>query len=140
MSEIKLKDVLPNLILLNMNQIQSLGIMKETMAKKLIQTRVIDSLKIGNKLHVARHELIRYLEAREDTESLDDVIPRPILFNLKEIENYGIIKVNMLKNLIRKNELKATYIGNKAHIARHVLIEYLEKNTIKRLRSEIMNI
>ncbi len=131
---------LPNSILFNLNEIQSLGLIKEDMAKKLIRTRVIESIKIGNKHHVPRYELVRYLEKEEETQSLEDVIPKSILFNLKEIESCGIIKVDMLKKLIQKKELEPTLIGNRLHIARYVLINYLNTNTTKRIRSEVMNV
>lgn len=130
----ELEDVIPKVILFNLSQMQNLGIIKEDMARKLIRNREIESIKIGNKHHVPRYELVRYLEPREDGQSLEDVIPNLILFSLKEIENYGIIKVDMLKKLIQNKELKATFVGTKVHIARHRLIYYLEKNTIKRIR------
>jgi len=61
----------------------------------------------------------------------DSLLPKGILFNLKQIEEMGIIKVSMAKKLIAKYELEAVKIGNKLHISRAVLIHYLEENTIE---------
>ena len=58
------------------------------------------------------------------------LIPQGILFNLKQIEAMNLIKVDMAKKLISKNELEFVKIGNKIHISRDELIRYLEANTI----------
>jgi hypothetical protein len=60
----------------------------------------------------------------------DKLIPQRVLFNLKEIESFGIIKINMAKKLIAKSELEIVKIGNKIHISRDELIRYLKANTI----------
>jgi hypothetical protein len=60
----------------------------------------------------------------------DDLIPKGVLFNLKEIEDMRLIKVDMAKKLIANRELEFVRIGNKIHISRVVLIRYLEANTI----------
>jgi hypothetical protein len=43
----------------------------------------------------------------------------------------NIIKVAMAKKLILKRELEVVKIGNKIHISRAVLIQFLEENTIE---------
>jgi len=60
----------------------------------------------------------------------DKLIPQRVLFNLKEVESFGIIKINMAKKLITKSELEIVKIGNKIHISRDELIRYLKANTI----------
>ena len=62
----------------------------------------------------------------------DVVIPKNIiLFNLRQIEEMGLIKIDMAKKLIAKKELEIVKIGNRVHISRQQLIHYLEANTIK---------
>lgn len=61
----------------------------------------------------------------------DHIIPSGVLFNLKQVEEMGIIKVNMAKKLIGKGEIEVVKIGSKLHISRAVLIQYLEDNTIE---------
>ena len=60
----------------------------------------------------------------------DEIIPKGVIFNLKEIEEMNIIKIDMAKKLIAKNEIEVVKIGNKLHISRSELIRYLEANTI----------
>ena len=62
----------------------------------------------------------------------DVVIPKNIiLFNLRQIEEMGLIKIDMAKKLIAKKELEIVKIGNRVHISRQQLIYFLEANTIK---------
>lgn len=60
----------------------------------------------------------------------DDLIPAGIVFNLVQIEQMGLIKVNMAKKLIANRELEIIKIGNKIHISRQQLIHFMESNTI----------
>ena len=60
----------------------------------------------------------------------DELIPEGIIFNLKQIEAMKLIKVDMAKKLILNGELEFVKIGNKLHLSRAVIINYLEKNTI----------
>ena len=60
----------------------------------------------------------------------DELIPKGVIFNLKEIEEMNIIKIDMAKKLIAQNEIEVVKIGNKLHISRSELIRYLEANTI----------
>lgn len=56
--------LLPNGVLFNLAQLQELKILKTPTAKKLIYAGKLEAIKIGNKLHVSRAEIIRYLEDR----------------------------------------------------------------------------
>lgn len=62
--------------------------------------------------------------------NFDELIPKAILFNLRQIEEIGLIKVDMLKKLIANRELEIVKIGNKIHITRSELIRFLVANTI----------
>lgn len=57
-------------------------------------------------------------------------IPKQILFNLKKIEELGILRIDMAKKLISKNLIEHVKIGNKIHISRVELIRFLQANTI----------
>lgn len=60
----------------------------------------------------------------------DKLIPKGVIFNLKQIEEMGIIKVAMAKKLIYKGKLEVVKIGSKLHLSRTEIIHYLEKNTM----------
>lgn len=62
--------------------------------------------------------------------NFDQLIPNAILFNLREIEEMGLIKICMTKKLIANKELEIVKIGNKLHLSRVELLRYLEANTI----------
>ena len=59
-----------------------------------------------------------------------DIIPNKVLFNLRDIDDLGIIKMDMAKKLISKGVLETVRIGAKLHVSRTVLINYLESNTV----------
>ena len=63
-------------------------------------------------------------------EKYDMLVPQGVLFNLKEIEDMKIIKIDMAKKLIYNNELEVVKIGKKIHISRTELIRFLIVNTI----------
>jgi len=59
-----LDNIIPKGVLFNLGQLQELNILKTPTAKKLIYAGKIEAIKIGNKLHISRAEIIRYLEER----------------------------------------------------------------------------
>ncbi len=61
----------------------------------------------------------------------DALIPKGVLFNLREIEEMKIIKIDMAKKLIEKRAIEIVKIGNKIHISRTELIRFLEEHTIE---------
>lgn len=56
-----LDDVLPPRILFPLKELDSLGILKVSMAKKLLSQKLLESIKIGSKHFIARTEILRYL-------------------------------------------------------------------------------
>lgn len=58
------------------------------------------------------------------------LVPQGVLFNLKQIEEFLILRVDMAKKLIAKGDIEVVKIGNKIHISRTELIRYLEAQTI----------
>ncbi len=62
MNELKVCDeILPQKVLFNLKLIEDIGIAKVSMMKKLIANGEIQIVKIGNKIHVTRIELIRFI-------------------------------------------------------------------------------
>ena len=59
-----LDNIIPKGVLFNLGQLQELNILKTPTAKKLIYAGKLEAIKIGNKLHISRAEIIRYLEDR----------------------------------------------------------------------------
>lgn len=59
-----LDKAIPNFVLFNLAELQELKILKTPTAKKLIYAGKLEAIKIGNKLHISRAEIIRYLEDR----------------------------------------------------------------------------
>ena len=62
--------------------------------------------------------------------NFEELIPKKVLFNLKELEEFGILKIDMAKKLIDNRQLEVIKIGSKRHISRSEIIRYLEKNLI----------
>ncbi len=61
----------------------------------------------------------------------DSILPQGVIFNLKDIDSSGIIKINMMKKLVLKKQIEFIKIGRKVHIARSELIRYLESRTVR---------
>lgn len=55
-------DIVPKGVLFNLAEIQDMNLIKKSMARKIVDQGLIEFVKIGNKIHISRAELIRYLE------------------------------------------------------------------------------
>ena len=62
----------------------------------------------------------------------DKLIPQGVLFNLVQIQDMNLIKIDMSKKLIAQGRLEVVRIGKKLHIPRTELIRYLEESTSAR--------
>lgn len=62
--------------------------------------------------------------------NFEELIPTGVLFSIKDINNMGIIKSDMLRKLIYNRAITVVKLGSKNFIARNTLIDYLEANTI----------
>jgi hypothetical protein len=60
----------------------------------------------------------------------DKLIPEGVLFSIKQIDEMGIIKSDLLKKLIYSRKIEVTKLASKNFISRAALIAYLEENTI----------
>jgi hypothetical protein len=65
------------------------------------------------------------------TTNYEELIPKGVLFSIKEIEEMGAIKNQMMKKLIKQGNIEIVKIGNKNHISRTELIRFLKDNTIE---------
>ncbi|KIM05730.1 MAG: FAD-binding protein [Sulfurovum sp. PC08-66] len=54
--------IIPAGVLFNLKEVEEMRIIKTDMAKKLIAQGELETVKIGNKIHLSRTELIHYLE------------------------------------------------------------------------------
>ena len=64
----------------------------------------------------------------------DELLPKGILFSIKEIDDMGLIKSDMLKKLIYNREIEVVKVGTKNFISRSVLILFLKKNALPALK------
>ena len=55
-------ELIPQGVLFTLKEVENMKIIKIPMAKKLISRNEIEYVKIGNKIHISRMELIRYLD------------------------------------------------------------------------------
>ena len=60
----------------------------------------------------------------------NELLPQSVLFNLRRLEELDILKVDMAKKLIANGAIEIVKIGNKTHVSRTSLIDYLEANTV----------
>ncbi|RXI33617.1 FAD-binding protein [Arcobacter defluvii] len=54
--------LIPEKVLFPLSEVQDIGILKISTAKKMIDKGLLEIVRIGNKIHISRTELIRYLE------------------------------------------------------------------------------
>ena len=66
----------------------------------------------------------------------DVLIPKKVLFSIKEMEELGIVKSDMCKKLILNRKIEVTKLGNKNFISRSEILRFLELNTIITIESE----
>lgn len=62
--------------------------------------------------------------------NFEELLPKGILFSIKEIDAMSLIKSDMLKKIIYNREIEVVKIGKKNFISKQSLIAYLEANTV----------
>ena len=60
----------------------------------------------------------------------EKLLPEGILFSIKQINDMGLIRSDLLKKLIYAHKIEVTKLNSKNFISRQALINYLEANTI----------
>lgn len=68
--------------------------------------------------------------------NFEELIPKKVLFSIKEIADLGIIKSDMCKKLIYNREIEIIKLGSKNFVSRTELIRYLQANTISTIKFE----
>ena len=68
--------------------------------------------------------------------NFEEIIPKKVLFSIKEIADLGIIKSDLCKKLILNRKIEVIKLGNKNFISRAELIRYLLSNTIPTVEIE----
>lgn len=64
------------------------------------------------------------------TTDFNALLPQKILFSIKEIDEIGLIKSDLLKKLIYSQKIEVTKLASKNFVSRTALISYLQANTI----------
>ncbi len=120
----------------NLKELHDAKVLNISMVKKLIAQGALEYIKIGNKTHVSRFELVKYfsdITKNSDTEititNYGEQLPSGFKFSLRELENEKILDVAMAKKLIKTKKIAYLKIGNKLHITRNALIGYFNDNT-----------
>ncbi len=62
--------------------------------------------------------------------NFEELIPKKVLFSIKEIADLGIIKSDLCKKLIYNRQIEVVKLGNKNFITRTELIRYLKSRTV----------
>ena len=62
--------------------------------------------------------------------NFNELLPDGILFSIKQIDDYQIIKSDLLKKLIYSQKIEVTKLNSKNFVSRVALVKYLEDNTI----------
>ena len=68
--------------------------------------------------------------------NFEELIPKKVLFSIKEIADLGIIKSDLCKKLIYNRQIEVVKLGNKNFISRVELIRYLQANIIPTIEIE----
>ncbi len=62
--------------------------------------------------------------------NFEELIPKKVLFSIKEIAELDIIKSDMCKKLIYNRKIESVKLGTKNFITRTELIRYLKSRTV----------
>ena len=60
----------------------------------------------------------------------EKLLPEGILFSIKQINDMGLIRSDLLKKLIYTHKIEVTKLNSKNFISRSALVSYLQANTI----------
>jgi len=60
----------------------------------------------------------------------EELLPEGILFSIRQINDMGLIKSDLLKKLIYSHKIEIVKLNSKNFISRTALISYLESQTI----------
>jgi hypothetical protein len=60
----------------------------------------------------------------------NELLPEGILFSIRQINDMGLIKSDLLKKLIYSHKIEVVKLNSKNFISRTALVSYLESQTI----------
>ena len=66
----------------------------------------------------------------ETITNYEELLPEGILFSIRQINDMGLIKSDLLKKLIYSHKIEIVKLNSKNFISRTALISYLESQTI----------
>ena len=62
---------------------------------------------------------------------IENVLPKQIMFSLRDLQDLGFMKISTLKKFISQGDIEAVKIGTKIFILRDEVIRYFNENIIK---------
>ncbi len=62
--------------------------------------------------------------------NFEELLPQGVLFSIKQINDMGLIRSDLLKKLIYSHKIEVTKLNSKNFISRSALSSYLQANTI----------
>ena len=89
---------------------------------KIVSYKVLDLINLKG-LEMQQHK---------QTTNFEEILPNLVLFNLKQLEDIGVLKAPTAKKLIYQGKLEAIKIGAKLHITKAEVIRYLTDRTLQR--------
>ena len=72
------------------------------------------------------------MQQHNQTTNFEEILPNLVLFNLKQLEDFGVLKTPTAKKLINQGKLEAIKIGAKIHISKNEIVRYLSDRTVGR--------
>ena len=72
------------------------------------------------------------MQQHKQTTNFEEILPNLVLFNLKQLEDFGVLKTPTAKKLINQGKLEAIKIGAKIHISKNEIVRYLSDRTVRR--------
>ena len=77
------------------------------------------------------------MQQLKQTTNFEEILPNLVLFNLKQLEDFGVLKAPTAKKLIYQGKLEGIKIGAKIHITRAEIIRYLTEGTTRKSKESI---
>ena len=62
--------------------------------------------------------------------NFEELLPQGVLFSIKQINDMGLIRSDLLKKLIYSHKIEVTKLNSKNFISSSALSSYLQANTI----------
>ena len=63
--------------------------------------------------------------------SIENTLPKQIMFSLRELQDIGFMRISTLKKFIGQGDIEAVKVGAKLFILRDEVIRYFNENIAK---------